>query len=68
MFVAVNRSFVKADRCHPQGSGCLTLEYGTDRLYRNVGEQLPTYAVKKTQKSGKLTYTVAEVNAAEVNN
>jgi hypothetical protein len=39
---------------------CFTLEYGADRLSRNVGEQLPTYAALTAHKSEDLTYTAAE--------
>jgi len=30
---------------------CLTLDYGTDRLSRNVGMELPSYAKKNHQKT-----------------
>ena len=42
--VVVGRSFGTADRSHSQGQAALTLADGTDKLSRNVGKYLPTYA------------------------
>jgi hypothetical protein len=34
-----------------QASHCLTLENGTNRLFRNVGSRPPFYALQKSQTS-----------------
>jgi ribosomal protein S6 len=40
--------------------GCLTIEEGTDELYRNVGNQMLTYTVSDSKKSEGLEYTATE--------
>lgn len=42
--VVVGRPFGTADRSHCEGQAALTLANWTDKLSRNVGKYLPTYA------------------------
>jgi hypothetical protein len=42
--VVVGRPFGTADRSHCEGQAALTLANGIDKLSRNIGEYLPTYA------------------------
>jgi hypothetical protein len=39
--------------------GCLTVEEWTDKLSRNVGNQIPNYAPLTSQKSEGLSYMAA---------
>ena len=39
---------------------CLTLQYRTDRLSRNVGKQLPTYAAQQSRRNKISGYVTLE--------
>jgi len=41
---------------------CLTIEYGTDRLYRNVGKELYHSALRKIPKEGAFVHRVSRIS------